>query len=74
MEKQEVILDMIPEIKKHFRCSSWPFFTYKAKKPYLSLIRSIYTSNKFLFIKNNINEKVDKDIVKKLYITIIKET
>jgi hypothetical protein len=43
-EKQQKILDLIPDIKKYFLCSRWSYFSNQHtdfKRSYLSLIKSV---------------------------------
>lgn len=40
-EKYHQIIDMIPDIKKYFKCGSWRYFTSHSEKPSL-LVKNLY--------------------------------
>ena len=60
-QKQQAIIDLVPEIKKYFLCSRWNYFNNKdreCKRIYLSLIKAFF---KNMNIKMNVATLVKKN-------------
>ena len=71
LEKQQKIMDLIPEIKKYYSCNSFKAVcqTYKIKRPYLSIIKQLLKNeyniviiDKFYQEINNIKIRTQKYI------------
>lgn len=41
-DKIKQILDLESDVRKYFNCSGWTYFTQKPKKPYISLMKSVF--------------------------------
>ena len=65
-EKQQKIIDLIPEIRKYFSFSSMTGVSNpnKVKRPYMSIIRNI-CKLKYNVIPTNYYVRIDKDTRKK---------
>jgi len=76
-EKINQILYMIDDIKKYFKCGRWSYFRNlngnQPKKPYLSLVKSIYCDFGYESIQNVIKEKKDGVVKKRTYIVFVKK-
>ncbi len=67
LEKQQKIMDLIPDIKKYFVCSRWTYFCNKnqeIKRNYLSIIKAVardmnvkITSSTIVKKENNKNKR-----------------
>jgi hypothetical protein len=65
IDKQNMILDLVRDIKEYFPCSKWSYFnsTSNLKKEYLSLIRSVYKYMGYNISYKNIKINVDNSII-----------
>lgn len=60
-EKQELILNMKPEIQKYFACSSMSAFraNFESKRPCLNIIKGVLRQQKYLFTGSSVVIKLE---------------
>ncbi len=64
IDKQQLILDMKPDIKKYFVCGKWTVFAKETDKPYASLARAILKASNIktasIYLMDEKNKNVKK--------------